>query len=129
LSFRIMVGAGLLLILASAVCVYQILRKKPLRKIPLFESFPYLIGLPLLATTSGWILTEMGRQPWIVFGLLKTEEAVSPNLTPGMVLTTLIGFVLVYAILMVADVYLLAKFAKAGPEPETGNTVVEEQLV
>jgi cytochrome bd ubiquinol oxidase subunit I len=128
ISFRIMVGVGFLLILVSALCVLQMIRKKPLRNLILFRFFPWLFVLPFLATTSGWILTEMGRQPWIVFGLLKTEDAVSPNLTPGMVLTTLIGFVLVYAVLMVADIYLLTKFAKAGPEPEIGKIEIEEPL-
>ncbi len=63
-------------------------------------------------------MTEVGRQPWVVFGLLKTKDAASPVVTPGLVLASLIGFTLTYAILMVADVYLLWKFAKAGPEPE-----------
>jgi cytochrome bd ubiquinol oxidase subunit I len=64
-------------------------------------------------------LTELGRQPWVVYGLLKTADAFSPNLTPGMVLTSLIVFTLVYGALMVVDVYLLAKFAKAGPSALT----------
>jgi cytochrome bd ubiquinol oxidase subunit I len=128
LSFRVMVGVGLLLILGSAICVIQMIRKKPLRNIILFRYFPGFVILPFLATTSGWLLTEIGRQPWIVFGLLKTEDAVSPNLTPGMVLATLIGFILIYAVLMAADIYLLTKFAKAGPEPEIEKAVTEETL-
>jgi cytochrome bd ubiquinol oxidase subunit I len=60
----------------------------------------------------------MGRQPFIVYGLLKTQDAVSPNLTTGMVLFSLIGFALVYALLMGADVFLLTKFAKAGPSAD-----------
>jgi cytochrome d ubiquinol oxidase subunit I len=66
------------------------------------------------------MLTEMGRQPWVVYGLMKTEDAFSPNLTPGMVLTTLIVFTLVYGLLMVADVYLLAKYARGGPDKTDG---------
>ncbi len=57
----------------------------------------------------------MGRQPWVVYGLMKTQDAFSPNLTPGMVLTSLIIFTIVYALLMVADIYLLVKYSKAGP--------------
>ena len=74
------------------------------------------IVLPSLASTSGWLLTETGRQPWVVHGLLKTEEAGSPTVTGAMVLTSLIGFALIYALLMLVDVYLLAKTAGAGPE-------------
>jgi cytochrome d ubiquinol oxidase subunit I len=57
----------------------------------------------------------MGRQPWVVFGVMKTEQAFSPNLTPGMVLTTLIVFTLLYGALMAADVFLMLKTVKAGP--------------
>jgi cytochrome d ubiquinol oxidase subunit I len=74
------------------------------------------IILPYVANTSGWLLTETGRQPWVVHGLLRTEDAGSPTLTGAMVLFTLIGFALIYGLLMFADVYLLVKFAAAGPE-------------
>jgi cytochrome d ubiquinol oxidase subunit I len=70
--------------------------------------------LPYIANSTGWIFTEIGRQPWIVFGLQKTADGVSPTVTAGEVAFTLAGFTLLYAALMVADVYLLVKFAKAG---------------
>ena len=91
--------------------------------------FPYAIVLPFLATTGGWVVTEMGRQPWIVQGLLKTEDAVSPNLTPGMVLFSLIGYVLIYAVLIVVDVKLLARFAKEGPDATDRGFVGEPALL
>jgi len=81
-----------------------------------------MIALPYIANSSGWILTETGRQPWIVQGLLKTTDGVSPH-SPGMVLTTLIGFTLLYAALMVADVYLLSKYARAGTEAAMHGSV------
>ena len=83
-----------------------------------------MIPLPYLANTAGWILTEAGRQPWIVHGLLKTEDAVSPNLGVGTALFSLITFVVIYAVLMVVDIYLLAKYAKAGPDAD-GQEAVE----
>jgi cytochrome d ubiquinol oxidase subunit I len=70
----------------------------------------------------------MGRQPWVVYGLMKTQDAFSPNLTPGMVLTTLIIFTLVYAALIVADVYLLQKFAKAGPADRSEPVAVSDEV-
>lgn len=70
------------------------------------------IILPYLANSTGWILTEVGRQPWIVQGLMTIDKAVSPNVTVGMLLITLIGFSLIYGILMIADIYLLQKFAR-----------------
>ncbi|HBX69051.1 MAG TPA: cytochrome ubiquinol oxidase subunit I, partial [Chloroflexi bacterium] len=79
--------------------------------------------------SSGWILTEVGRQPWIVQGLLRTEDANSPNVTGGMVLITLIGFVVIYATLMVADVYLLSRFAKAGPDATDKGVIGDPALL
>lgn len=75
----------------------------------------FAISLPYLANTFGWIMTEVGRAPWTVYGLLKLEDAVSPTVGTGALWLSLVGFVVVYGALMVADVYLLTKFAKAGP--------------
>ncbi|NMB89973.1 MAG: cytochrome ubiquinol oxidase subunit I [Chloroflexi bacterium] len=118
-SFRIMVGAGFLMFLLGALLLYQTMRNKPVSKLPLIRFFPLVIALPYLANTAGWMLTEMGRQPWVVFGLMKTADAVSPTVTPAWILITLIGFTLVYGVLMLVDVRLLAKYAKAGPEEIT----------
>ena len=93
----------------------------------LYEEIPALvllapaIVLPYVANASGWIFTEIGRVPWIVFGVMKIEDGVSPNVTAGEVLFTLVGFTVLYGALMVANIYLLNKYAKAGlhaPEPD-----------
>lgn len=112
--FRFMVGFGFLLLFAALLAVFWLIRKKPLEDQKLLKVFPFLLILPYLSNSLGWILTETGRQPWLVFGLLKTQDAASPNLTPGMVLISLIGFIVIYTILMTADIYLLAKFARQG---------------
>jgi len=114
-GFRLMVAAGFSMLALAAYALYFTMRDKVGPQIRWLWIFVAAIALPYIANTSGWVLTEMGRQPFIVYGLLKTEDAVSPNLTTGMVLFTLIGFALVYAALMGADVYLLTKYAKAGP--------------
>ena len=113
-TFRFMVGAGFLMFGLVAYALFLVMKDWPEKWMRWLKWMPWAIALPYIANSSGWILTEMGRQPWIVYGLLKTEDAVSP-LSPGMVLTTVIGFTLIYALLMSADVYLLNKFAKAGP--------------
>jgi len=125
-SFRIMVFVGFFLLLVAVLALIYILRRKPIEKMRYLKVFPYLLFLPYLCNSTGWILTEMGRQPWIVFGLLKTQDAVSPNVTAGMVLTSLIGFTLVYGVLMVADIYLLLKAARkgAGSEDEFSDSTV-----
>jgi len=117
-TFRIMVGSGFLMLALCLYGLYHLMRFTPVEKIRLIKSAPLAIALPYMANTTGWLLTELGRQPWVVFGLMKTEEAFSPNLTPGMVLASLIVFTLLYGVLMLADVYLLRKFAIAGPQPE-----------
>ncbi len=123
-SFRIMVGAGFLMLALAAYLLLRMLQKRPSSHLRLLGLFIPAISLPYLANSFGWILTEMGRQPWVVYGILKTEDAVSPNLTAGMVIASLVAFTLVYGLLMIADVYLLTKYAKAGPAP-----VVEERKV
>ncbi len=114
-SFRIMVGLGFLMLLLAFLALWPMLRNRPIAQYRYVRFPPLAIALPYIANTAGWIFTEMGRQPWAVFGVMKTADAFSPTLTPGMVLTTLILFTLVYALLIVADVYLLVKSAKAGP--------------
>jgi len=110
-SFRIMVGAGSLLVLVALYSLYLVLRKK-MEEIPrIFRFLPLALFLPYIANSTGWMLTEMGRQPWIVFGLQLTEDAISPNLPTSTILFTLITFSLLYGVLMVVDIYLLAKFA------------------
>lgn len=121
-SFRIMVGLDMLMLLIVFIFVIQILRKKPVTQVPLFKFLPWFVIFPYLANSSGWLLTEMGRQPWIVFGLLRTADGVSLSVQPGMVLASLILFALVYGLLMVVDVYLLLKYAKAGVDDGEQNT-------
>lgn len=122
-SFRIMVGLGLLLIALGAFALYMTIRNWPAKWARWLKWMVWVIPLPYLANTTGWVLTEAGRQPWIVQGLLKTVNAVSPNLEAGTVLLSLIVFVLIYAVLIAIDVYLLAKYSKAGPDADTQESV------
>jgi cytochrome bd ubiquinol oxidase subunit I len=127
-GFRFMFYSALLMIGLSGLGVLAIMRNR-VEKMKLLKWLPFAIALPYFANTGGWIVTEMGRQPWIVQGLFKTQDAVSPNLTTGMILVTLIGFILIYAALMVADVYLLTRFAKAGPDATDKGVIGEPALV
>ena len=70
--------------------------------------------LPLAANSAGWIFTEMGRRPWIVFGALKTSSGVSPSVSAGEVITSLVVFTLIYGILAIVEVGLLLKYARGG---------------
>ncbi|MFM9592629.1 cytochrome ubiquinol oxidase subunit I [Streptomyces scabiei] len=73
------------------------------------------LGFPLIASSWGWIFTEMGRQPWVVYGVLRTEDAVSPGVSQGEIITSMLVFTTLYAVLAVVEVKLLAKYVKAGP--------------
>ncbi len=128
-SFRIMVAAGMLMALFALYALYRIMRGQLMPNTKFLGLFPLAMALPYLSNTFGWLLTEMGRQPWLVYSKLKTAEAVSPNLTAGMVLTSLIGFALVYGALMAADVYLLAKYARKGPVDDDHADQLAEQPV
>ncbi|MEU6409586.1 cytochrome ubiquinol oxidase subunit I [Microbispora sp. NPDC046933] len=117
-SFRLMIGFGALAGLLALAGLW-LTRRRRLPANPWFYRIGVLgIGLPFLANTLGWIFTEMGRQPWTVFGIMRTAAAVSPGSDVGEVATTLAGFTLVYAVLAVIEVRLLLKFIRKGPEPE-----------
>ncbi|MES9520137.1 cytochrome ubiquinol oxidase subunit I [Streptomyces capoamus] len=75
----------------------------------------WTMAFPLIANSWGWIFTEMGRQPWVVYGVLRTRDAVSAGVSQGEVLTSMAVFTALYAILAVVEVKLLAKYVKAGP--------------
>jgi len=75
----------------------------------------WTMAFPLIANSWGWIFTEMGRQPWVVYGVLQTRDAVSPGVSQGEVLTSMILFTTLYAVLAVIEVRLLVKYVKAGP--------------
>lgn len=116
-SFRAMVGAGVAMFLLILAGLWFRFRGTILQQAFYLRVMVLAIVLPYLANTTGWLLTEFGRQPWIVFGEMRIEEAVSPNLTVGMLWITLLGFTLVYGVLMVVDLWLLWKYGSAGLTP------------
>jgi cytochrome d ubiquinol oxidase subunit I len=120
-AFRIMVGSGFLMAALALYALFMVIREMTEDRPRLLRFFQWAIILPYLANSAGWIMTEMGRVPWVVYGLMKIEQAVSNVVPAGQVLATLILYTLIYAALMVATLYLLVKYAKAGPA--TGEEV------
>jgi len=110
-AFRLMVALGFLFVLLALVSVILAWRKKLSSHRWFLWIMSFAIILPYLASELGWVVAEIGRQPWIVYGLLRTQEAVSRNLTPGDVLGSLIAFIAIYVSLAVVDVFLLKKYA------------------
>jgi cytochrome d ubiquinol oxidase subunit I len=115
-SFRVMVVLGMVMLLLSIMAVY-LSAKDSLESSPRFlKTMLYAIALPYIGVQLGWIVAEVGRQPWIVYGMLKTSDAVSRSITATQVILSLIAFTVVYGLLGIVDVYLLVKYAKQGPE-------------
>ncbi|GAA2558694.1 cytochrome ubiquinol oxidase subunit I [Pseudonocardia hydrocarbonoxydans] len=119
-TFRLMIGFGVLAGLVAAVGLW-LTRKRARRPVPRWYYLAALVTLvtPFAANSVGWIFTEMGRQPWLVFGVLPTAAGVSPEVGTATVLTSLIVFTLLYGVLAVVDGVLMVRYAKAGPPPET----------
>ncbi len=113
-SFRLMVGIGLFLAAVSIVAFAK--RNTPENSPRLLRLLLYCIPLPYLAAQLGWTVTELGRQPWIVYGMMKTTDAAS-RVAGYQVGLSLAAFIIVYTLLGIACFYLIIKYARKGPEP------------
>ncbi len=116
-SYHLMVaiGMGLIGLSALGLLLWAIKRLDRLR--PVLWVFVPAVLLPQLANQLGWITAEVGRQPWIVYGLLRTEDALSPSVDPAAVLWSLIFFGGIYALLFALFVFLMDRKIRKGPEP------------
>ncbi|WP_148571589.1 cytochrome ubiquinol oxidase subunit I [Nocardioides caldifontis] len=116
-SFRLMIGLGMAAA-ALAAAVLWVTRKG---RTPGHRAWVWaavaLPLLPLAANSFGWIFTEMGRQPWAVYGLMTTELAVSPGVSAGEAMTSLVALTLVYAVLAVVELKLMLTYIRKGAEP------------
>lgn len=124
--YHLMVMIGMALIALSAFGVFQWWRGKLFDSRWLLRIFVLAVLLPQIANQVGWYTAEMGRQPWVVYGLLRTSDALSKTVTANQVLFSLIMFSLLYALLFVLFIYLLNKKIKHGPYEE-GNVMERPQ--
>jgi cytochrome d ubiquinol oxidase subunit I len=123
-SMRVMAYTGMLMFLVAAVGAW-LYRKRKLEQARWFLWAAVVsIALPYVAATAGWVLTEMGRQPWIVQGLLKTEDAVSPTVSAWTVGVSLGVFAGLYGILALVDFVLMRRYARVDP-PDPSATGAE----
>ena len=114
-GFRLMVLLGTIFILQM---IYGWTRRNKLMESPKFLAMMlYSIPLPYLAIQAGWVLAEVGRQPWIVYGLMRTSDAASPVMG-YQVMISLLAFMLVYGLLGGVGFYLIGKHARKGPVSE-----------
>ena len=125
-SFRMMVGLGTLMILVSLAAIF-LSRKQGLEKQRAFLTLMVCaIPAPYLAEQFGWLVAELGRQPWIVYGVLKTSDAVSKSISTTQVALSLLGFTALYGLLGAIDIFLLVKYAKKGPDNDL-STIINVQ--
>ncbi len=121
-SSRTMIGIGLLMILVAGLAVLWSRKDDLVEKRAWFLRVLIPGGLlPTIASTAGWLVAETGRWPWIVHGLQKIEDAVSPNITPGNIIFSLVSFIILYGILAVIGISLMLKYGKSDPEAAEGK--------
>jgi len=117
-GFRIMVGMGLIMLAVSRLgCWLRFRGRLETTRWYLWGTF-FAFPSGFIAVLSGWYTAEVGRQPWVVYGLLRTRDAVTPSLTTGDVVVSLASYVLVYAFIYSFGVYYIYKLLRQGPTAE-----------
>ncbi|MFA8439757.1 cytochrome ubiquinol oxidase subunit I [Pueribacillus sp. YX66] len=120
-SFRVMVAGGLAMLLLGIIGWIKSRRETLLEKSWYLKAMVVGIAMPFIANTAGWIMAELGRQPWVVFGVMRTEAAVSPTVTAGELLFSLISFSTIYAVLAGVCVYLFVKVIRNEEKQQKGE--------
>lgn len=114
--YHVMVGVGMLAIFMGLLGLFLLVKNKLFEAKKYLFILPYLIPLPHIAHETGWISAEVGRQPWIIYKLMKTVDAASVVVSANQLVFSLIMFFLIYSLLFVMFVYLFVKIVKNGPE-------------
>ncbi len=122
-SFRLMAGMGTFIMLASLAATILSWRDHLERRRWFLRVMLLALPIPYLACQFGWLVAEVGRQPWIVYGVLKTAAGVSKAIVTPQVIASLVGFVLLYGMLGAADIFLLFKYARKGPDDDLSTMI------
>jgi cytochrome bd ubiquinol oxidase subunit I len=125
-AFRFMIGFGILSSALAALALWQLRRGRSPQSPWFWRLLLFTLPFPLIGNAFGWIFTEVGRQPWAVFGLLYTRDAVSPGVPAWQVGTSFAAFTALYVTLAVVEVRLLIRYAKAGPPAEEHTAIVAD---
>lgn len=115
-SYHIMVGLGTIFIGLLLLAAVQLLRKKLYKTKWILWSLMFMLPFPYIANTAGWYTAELGRQPWLVYNLLRTVDGISPTVSSGNTLFTLLGFIGLYLLLGLLFLMLAGKIIYKGPE-------------
>ncbi|MDR5902249.1 cytochrome ubiquinol oxidase subunit I [Halomonas icarae] len=120
-SFRVMVGLGMLMIGVSLVGLWLRRGGRLYRQRGYLQLLRLMSVTPFVAVLAGWFVTETGRAPWLVYGLMTHAEGLTPSLTGGMALFTLIGYMTVYAVVFACGLYYLTRVVRQGMLPASGG--------
>ena len=120
-AYHVMVGLGTIFIVSTGICAWRLRRGRLHESRRLLWLLLLLSPLPYVANVAGWTTAELGRQPWVVYGLLRTSEAWSENVSAGNALFTLIGFLGAYALLSILFLFLLRHEIERGPAAAAGH--------
>lgn len=115
-AYHIMVGLGTIFIALMLIATIQLWRKRLYKTKWVLWSLLFMIPFPYIANTTGWYTAELGRQPWLVYNLLRTSEGASPTVSAGNTLFTLLGFIGLYLLLGMLFLILAGKIINKGPE-------------
>ena len=115
-SYHIMVGLGTIFIAVMALAAIELWRGRLFARRKLLWLLMLSAPFPYIANTAGWITAEAGRQPWLIYGLMRTTAGVSPHVSAGNALFTLIGFMGMYAVLAILFLLLVYQEIEHGPE-------------
>ena len=120
-AFHIMVGLGTAFIALMALAAFQVARRRLIETRWLMWALILAAPFPFIANTAGWMTAEMGRQPWLVYGLLRTAEGGSPSVHGGATLFTTLGFAGLYLVLGILYLFLLQREIAHGPPAPAGG--------
>lgn len=125
-SYHIMAGLGTLFIATMVVAAFLLWRKRLFASRWMLWILMLSLPLPYIANTAGWMTAEIGRQPWLVYGLLRTQHGFSSNVSAGNGLFTLLGFMGVYALLAILFLFLISRVIARGPVPEEPSPAAKQ---
>ncbi len=117
-SYHIMLGIGTSLIALMLVCSLYLWRGRLYDARALLWALMLALPFPYIATTAGWMTAELGRQPWLIYGILRTSDGVSSRVSAGNGLFTLMGFMGIYMVLGILFLFLVHREIEHGPEPK-----------
>lgn len=126
-SYHVMVGLGTIFIAVMLAAAWLLWRGKLYTSRAMLWVLMICVPLPYIANTAGWMTAELGRQPWLIYGVMRTVQGVSPRVSAGNALFTLLGFMGIYGMLSILFLFLIYKEIERGPAPddEAGNPATQ----